>query len=205
MVERRIHATVQGMEGMINGFDFATVVHTYWRGYQLNDEAMKNAALRWLRGEYNSKTDARAELWVRVIINDGTWYDYLKLMANFMHDIGYKGLVLFLDEAVNLYKISNRVARENYERLLTIFNDILQGKSGTWQIEFRGHAANGKRMSTAGRLATKRSAPVWNRAGLPRMALKISWPIDSSRPIDTDRDLRTSAKITRVACCALRL
>lgn len=130
LVEQRIYQTIQGMEGMVHGFDFATVVSAYWQGHAQDDDIRKNAALRWLRGEYNNKTEARADLGVRVIIDDASWYDYIKLIAQFVHDIGYKGLVLFLDEAVNLYKISNRVARQNnYERLLTILNDVLQGRA----------------------------------------------------------------------------
>ena len=129
-VEQRIHVTVAGMEGLVHGFDFATVVNSYWQGHQTGDDQLKNAALRWLRGEYALKTEARQALGVRVIVDDSTWYDYIKLMAHFVRDIGYKGLVIFIDEAVNLYKIPNRVARNNnYERLLTIFNDTLQGKA----------------------------------------------------------------------------
>jgi hypothetical protein len=129
-VEQKIHAVINQMEGMVHGFDFATVLTAYWHGYQHGDETQKSAALRWLRGEYNLKTEARDALGVRVIIDDDTWYDYLKLLARFVTDIGYKGLVVFIDEAVNLYKISNTIARNNnYERLLTILNDALQGKA----------------------------------------------------------------------------
>ncbi|NJL54479.1 ATP-binding protein [bacterium] len=129
-VEQRIHATVNQMEGMVHSFDFAAVISTYWQSHQNGDDARKEAALRWLRGEYATKSNAREALGVRVIIDDQTWYDYLKLLAHFVKDIGYRGLVVFLDEAVNLYKISNTVARNNnYERLLSIFNDTTQGKA----------------------------------------------------------------------------
>ena len=129
-VEQRIHATVAGMEGLVHGFDFATVVNAYRQGHLTGDDQMKGAALRWLRGEYALKTEARQALGVRVIIDDSTWYDYIKLLAHFVRDIGYQGLVIFVDEAVNLYKIPNRIARNNnYERLLTIFNDTLQGRA----------------------------------------------------------------------------
>jgi hypothetical protein len=129
-VEQRIHATINAMEGLVHGFDFANVIHAYWQGHQANDEPRKDAALRWLRGEYSLKSEAQAALGVRVIIDDDTWYDYIKILAHFMKDVGYQGLVLFVDEAVNLYKISNKIARQNnYERLLSIFNDILQGKA----------------------------------------------------------------------------
>jgi hypothetical protein len=129
-VESKIHATIRQMEEMVHGFDFASVLTAYWQGHVAGDDTRKNAALRWLRAEYATKTEAREALGVRVIIDDETYYDYLKLLARFVTDIGYKGLVLFIDEAVNLYKISNTVSRNNnYERLLTIFNDILQGKA----------------------------------------------------------------------------
>lgn len=130
VVETKIHATISQMEEMVHGFDFATVLTAYWQGHQSGDDVRKNAALRWLRAEYSTKTEARDALGVRVIIDDDNWYDYLKLLARFVTDIGYKGLVLFIDEAVNLYKISNTIARNNnYERLLTILNDVLQGKA----------------------------------------------------------------------------
>lgn len=129
-VEERIRATISQMEGLVHGFDYATVISAYWTGYQQGDDERKNAALRWLKGEFSTKAEAREALGVRVIIDDDSWYDYIKLLANFVKDIGYKGLIIFLDEAVNLYKISNTVARKNnYEKLLTIFNDVLQGQA----------------------------------------------------------------------------
>ena len=129
-VEARIHATISEMEGMVHGFDFATVINAYWRGHQEGDDELKSNAIRWLRGEFNTKTEARAALNVRVIIDDATWYDYIKLLAYFMRQIGYKGLIIFIDEAVSLYKLPNKVSRDNnYERLLAILNDTLQGKA----------------------------------------------------------------------------
>ncbi len=129
-VEARIHATISEMEGMVHGFDFASVISAYWNGHQSGDDERKGAALRWLRGEFSTKTEARQALGVRVIIDDESWYDYLKLLARFFRDVGYKGLVIFLDEAVNLYKISHTVSRNNnYERLLSILNDTLQGRA----------------------------------------------------------------------------
>lgn len=129
-VDDRIRATVNQMEGMVHGFDFSTVISSYWHGHQSGDDAKKEAAMRWLRGEYSTKSEAREALGVRVIIEDTSWYDYIKLLAHFVKNIGYKGLVIFIDEAVNLYKISHTVSRNNnYERLLTIFNDTMQGKA----------------------------------------------------------------------------
>lgn len=129
-VEKRIRTTIDQMEGLVHGFDFATVISAYWRGHLTANDQLQGVALRWLRGEYTLKTEAREALGVRVIIDDAAWYDYIKLLANFVRDIGYQGLVIFLDEAVNLYKISHTASRtNNYERLLTIFNDTLQGKA----------------------------------------------------------------------------
>ena len=127
-VAGRVHAVIGEMEVMVHGFDFAEVLNAYWRGHRHNDDELKAAALRWLRGEFSTKTEARQALGVRVIIDDGSWYDYIKLIAYFVRQIGYRGLVLFIDEAVNLYHISHRGSRNNnYNRLLTIVNDILQG------------------------------------------------------------------------------
>lgn len=129
-IESQIITTVSEMEGMVHGFDFGTVLNAYWTGHQTGNDDQKQAALRWLRGEYATKTEARDALGVRVIIDDATWYDYVKLLARFVKDVGYGGLVIFLDEVVNLYKISNTVSRiNNYERLLSILNDSLQGKA----------------------------------------------------------------------------
>jgi uncharacterized protein (DUF2267 family) len=121
---------VNSMEGMVHGFDFATVLATYWRGFQEGSDEKKDAALRWLRGEFATRTDARQALGVRVIVDDDSWYDYLKLFARFVASIGYKGLLVLIDEGVNLYKITQTVARQaNYEKLLTMFNDTMQGKA----------------------------------------------------------------------------
>ena len=129
-VENRIMTVVDNMEGLVHGFDFATVLASYWRGHRLGDDDLKDAALRWLRGEFATKTDARAALGVRVIVDDDSWYDYVKLMARFVTDIGYQGLIILLDEMVNLYKISHSLSRQsNYEKLLTMFNDTMQGKA----------------------------------------------------------------------------
>lgn len=128
IVETRIGETVDNMEGMVHGFDFAEVIKAYFRGHQSGDEELQRSAMRWLRGEYSSKMEARRALGVRVIIDDGSWYDYIKLLAFFVRQIGYRGLVICIDEAVYLSRISNKTARNNnYERLLNIYNDTLQG------------------------------------------------------------------------------
>jgi len=129
-VESTILSAVKNIEGLVHGFDFATVVTNYWRGYRLDEKEKKDAALRWLRGEFATKTEAKAALGVRIIIDDDTWYDYVKLFAKFAADIGYKGLLVLFDEAVHLWKITNAVSRQNnYDKLLAMFNDTMQGRA----------------------------------------------------------------------------
>lgn len=129
-VETKIREVVQYIEDLVHGFDFGSIIIAYWRGYRLDNDDLKNAAMRWLRGEFNTKTEAKAALGVRVIIDDESWYDYIKLWAKFVAEIGYKGLLVLVDEAVNLYQISTTVSREkNYNRLLTMFNDTMQCKA----------------------------------------------------------------------------
>ncbi len=126
----RIFSVTRDMESEVGGFDFASVLNTYYRAYVNGDEEKKSAAMRWLRGEYTTKTEARAALGVGSIIDDDSWYDYVKLWSVFFQRIGYKGFLVIIDECVNLYKIPNRISRENnYEKILSMFNDTLQGKA----------------------------------------------------------------------------
>ena len=131
-VERAVFDTLRELEVFVGGFDFARVVSAYYRAYVAGDDDKKSACLRWLRGEYATKTEARHDLAfsVSVIIDDDNWYDFLKLWAALARHVGYRGLVVFIDECVNLYKISHRVSRENnYEKILSMFNDTLQGRA----------------------------------------------------------------------------
>lgn len=129
-VEQRIAAVTNEMRNMVHGFDFAKVLSSYWTGYKRLDDELKQASLRWLRGEFATKTEAKQALGVGVIIDDDNWYDYMKLWSEFVARIGYQGLLLFIDEGVNLYKITNSISRQsNYEKLLTMFNDTMQGKA----------------------------------------------------------------------------
>jgi hypothetical protein len=116
------------LEEMVGGYDFATVISRYWEGYDADNEDLKSAALRWLRGEYSTRTEARRDLGVRTIVDDANLYDQLKLMAGFAREAGYQGVVVSLDEMVNLYKLVSSQARQsNYEQILRILNDVLQG------------------------------------------------------------------------------
>lgn len=121
------------------GFDFGVVVVKYYEGYIKNDEYLKRSALKWLKGEYRTKTEARQDLGVREIINDLNYYDMLKNFCRLFVSMGYAGFMVNLDEAVNLYKISTaNIRAKNYEKILTIFNDCFQGKVSNLFINFAG-------------------------------------------------------------------
>ena len=138
-VEKQIRADVLKMDELTGGFDFANILVRYFQGFVWDDEAKQRACLRWLRGEYKTKTEAKNDLGVREIISDANWYNYLKVLSQFVRQIGYSGLVLNLDEAINLYKIYHAGAREkNYETILQIFNDTLQGNVDGLYITFGG-------------------------------------------------------------------
>lgn len=129
-VSTGIAEVLSELSEMAYGFAFATVIDAYWRGMKTGNDELKQASLRWIRGEYANKTEARRDLPVDSIIDDQNWYEFLKLFALFVYKAGYKGLLIFLDEGVNLYKITHKQARDsNYEKVLTIFNDTMQGKA----------------------------------------------------------------------------
>lgn len=121
------------------GFDFGVVVIKYYEGYIKNDEFLRRSALKWLKGEYSTKTEARQDLGVREIVNDLNYYDMLKNFCRLFVSMGYSGFMINLDEAINLYKISTaNVRAKNYEKILTIFNDCFQGKVSNLLINFAG-------------------------------------------------------------------
>lgn len=123
----------------VGGFDFGTVVMKYYEGYIKDDEQLRRNALKWLKGEYHTKTEAKQDLGVREIINDLNYYDMLKNFCKLFVSMGYSGFMINLDEAINLYKISTSVMREkNYEKILSIYNDCFQGKVSNLFINFAG-------------------------------------------------------------------
>jgi hypothetical protein len=129
-VEQIIRGRLEQLTELVNGYDFADVIAAYYQGFEAGDEQRKSDAVRWLRGEFATKTDARKALGVRSIVDDADVYDQLKLMARFVRLAGYSGLTVCLDEMVNLYKLANTQARNsNYEQLLRMLNDSLQGSS----------------------------------------------------------------------------
>ena len=129
-VEKRIYAVVSALEEMVHGFDFARLLTLYYRASRQGEEETKAKVVKWFRGEYATKTEAKAELGVNIIITDDDWYDYIKLFSAFLQKAGYNGLLIFIDELVNIYKIPNAITRQyNYEKILTMYNDTLQGKA----------------------------------------------------------------------------
>lgn len=123
-----IRKKLEQLTELVNGYDFADVIAAYYRGFEEGNEQLKADAVRWLRGEFTTKTDARQALGVRSIVDDASVYDQLKLLAMFVRLSGYAGLLVNLDELVNLYKLANSQARNgNYEQILRILNDSLQG------------------------------------------------------------------------------
>ncbi len=129
-VERQIYAVAGSLEGMVNGFEFAKAVVLYWKAYREDDAALKSNVLRWFRGEYPTRKEAKADLGINFIVTDETWYDFLKIFAAFLVGAGYKGMLVIIDELVNIFKIPNSITRaNNYEKILTMYNDVLQGKA----------------------------------------------------------------------------
>ena len=128
--EAALAAQLSPIQELVCGFDFTQVLRLYYRAsLEGNDEA-RAGVVKWLRGEFRTKTEARGELGVNACITDDTWYEYLKLFAQFLVGAGYRGLVVLIDELVNLYKIPNATSRQyNYEKILTMYNDTLQGKA----------------------------------------------------------------------------
>lgn len=128
--EKKISEVISSLNEMVHGFDFARLLTLYYRAYTECDDGLKAKVVKWFRGEYTTKTEAKAELGVNIIITDDDWYEYIKLFAVFLKKAGYGGLLILIDELVNIYKIPNSITRQyNYEKILTMYNDTLQGKA----------------------------------------------------------------------------
>jgi len=128
--DKKIFAVTASVSELVHGFEFGRLLSAYYHAYISGDDETKGKVLRWFRGEYTLKSEAREALGVHVIITDDDWYDYLKLFSAFFRLAGYQGMMIMVDELVNLYKIPNTVTRQyNYEKLLTMYNDTLQGKA----------------------------------------------------------------------------
>ena len=130
LTDEQLAAQFAPLEEMVHGFEFSRMLRAYREAAREGDDETKAHVAKWLRGEYRTKTEAREELGVRDIITDDDWYEYVKLFAQFLVGAGYKGLLVLIDELVNLYKIPNAITRQyNYEKILTMYNDTLQGKA----------------------------------------------------------------------------
>ena len=130
LVEKRIYTVVGNLEGMVNGFDFAKAILLYYKAYNESDDQLKSNVIKWFRGEYPTKTEAKKELGINFIVTDDTWYDFIKIFAEFMVHAGYRGMLIIVDELVNIFKIPHAATRQsNYEKILTMYNDVLQGKA----------------------------------------------------------------------------
>ena len=137
----RISKNLRELEADVGGFDFAAVLREYYRAWREGEDERQSACLKWMRGEYNTRSEARRDVGIRSlsVIGDENWYDYLKLFTAFVRLAGYSGLCIYIDECVNLYKISNRISRENnYEKILSMFNDTMQGRAPGMMIVFGG-------------------------------------------------------------------
>ena len=130
LVEKKIFAVISALNEMVHGFDFARLLTVYYRAAVEGDDARKALVVKWFRGEYATKSEAKAELGVNIVITDDDWYEYIKLFAVFLKKAGYNGMLVLVDELVNIYKIPNSITRQyNYEKILTMYNDTLQGKA----------------------------------------------------------------------------
>ena len=129
-VDQKIYGVISSLNELVHGFDFAKLLNMYYHAYMSGDDETKAKVVKWFRGDYSHKTEAKKELGVDIIISDSDWYEYLKLFATFFRQAGYAGLMIMIDELVNIYKIPNAISRQyNYEKILTMYNDTLQGKA----------------------------------------------------------------------------
>lgn len=129
-VDKKIYEVIGNLNELVHGFDFAKLLKMYYEAYVSGDDETRAKVIKWFRGEYSRKTEAKNELGVNIIISDDDWYEYIKLFAMFFRQAGYAGLMVMVDELVNIYKIPNSISRQyNYEKMLTMYNDALQGKA----------------------------------------------------------------------------
>ncbi len=130
LVMQKIHSVIESLTEFVHGFDFGKLLSAYYMAVKNDDQEKRAAVLKWFRGEYINKTEVKTELGISICITDDDWYDYLKLFSAFLKLAGYNGMLILIDELVNIYKIPNGITRQyNYEKILTMYNDVLQGKA----------------------------------------------------------------------------
>lgn len=138
-VDRKISEIINSLGELVHGFDFAKLLSMYYRATSEGDEDLRNKVTKWFRGEYNTKTEAKKELGVNLCIGDEDWYDYLKIFAYFLKQAGYAGMLILIDELVNIYKVPHAITRQyNYEKILTMYNDAMQGRARYLGMIFGG-------------------------------------------------------------------
>ena len=129
-VDRKIQEVTSSISELVHGFEFARLLTAYYHAYIDGNDELKAKVTRWFRGEYALKKEAKDDLGINIIITDDNWYEYIKLFSAFFRQAGYTGMIIFIDELVNIYKIPNSITRQyNYEKMLTMYNDTLQGKA----------------------------------------------------------------------------
>ena len=179
LVEKRISAVIGALNEMVHGFDFARLLTLYYKAHCAGDDETKAKVLKWFRGEYATKTEARQELGVNIVIMDDDWYEYLKLFACFLKQAGYAGMLILIDELVNIYKIPNAITRQyNYEKILTMYNDAMQGKA-RYLASSSAVRPSAWKTPAGAFTATKPSAPGWPKAISPG-SIKICFPPSSA-------------------------
>lgn len=130
LVEKNISKVIYSLNEMVHGFDFAKLLTIYYKAYNNGNDEEKAKVVKWFRGEYNSKSEVKEDLGINICISDDDWYEYIKIFAMFLKKAGYAGMLILIDELVNIYKIPNSITRQyNYEKMLTMYNDALQGKA----------------------------------------------------------------------------
>lgn len=128
--EAKILERMHALGEVLHGYEFSQLLIRYFRAMETGEDEVRARVVKWLRGEYPTRAQAKAELGINLTVSDDNWYDFLKLFALFLRGAGYEGLLILIDELVNLYKIPNSVSRQNnYEKILTIYNDMLQGRA----------------------------------------------------------------------------
>lgn len=139
VVDRKISQIVNSLGELVHGFDFAKLLSMYYKATSVGDDETRNKVARWFRGEYGTKTEAKRELGVNLCIGDDDWYDYLKIFAYFLKQAGYAGMLILIDELVNIYKVPHQITRQyNYEKILTMYNDAMQGRAKYLGMIFGG-------------------------------------------------------------------
>ncbi|MBQ7647110.1 MAG: DUF2791 family P-loop domain-containing protein, partial [Clostridia bacterium] len=83
VVDKKINAVTASVSELVHGFEFAKLLSAYYHAYINGDDETKAKVVRWFRGEYQTKSEAREALGVNIIITDDDWYDHLKLFATF--------------------------------------------------------------------------------------------------------------------------